>query len=93
MIVLSLAACGGEEAAEVPERITGVVTEVHPASGAVRAFSVDTGFETIEIAIDPDRDYGFDLRHLEEHRDTGQPVVVGLEDRQGRAVAVSIEDG
>ncbi len=76
----------------VPERITGVVTEVRPASGPVESFSVRTSDQKYDVSIDPARDYGFDLRHLEEHRDTGDPVVVELEQREGKLSAVSIVD-
>ena len=88
-ILVLLGGCGEEP---IPERITGVVTEVRPTTGPVRDFSVEGAFGTFEVRIDPDRDYGFDLRHLEEHRDTGDPVIVRLEDRGGQAFARSIED-
>ena len=90
MLLLLAAACGEEPA--VPERVTGLVTEVRPSSGAVEAFRVETTLESYEILIDPRRSYGFDLRHLDEHRATGDPVVVRVEQRDGAAYAVSIED-
>jgi len=86
-----LGACGaGDEPA--PERITGVVIDVRPGSGPVRSFAVETSFQTYEVLIDPRRDYGFELRHLDEHRETGDPVAVELEERDDDVYAVSIVD-
>ena len=90
-LLLLAVACGNEPV--VPDRLTGVVTEVRPSSGAVEAFTVETTFEAYEILIDPRRDYGFDLRHLDDHRATGDPVVVRVEQRDDAAYALSIEDG
>jgi hypothetical protein len=47
---------------------------------------------TLEVMIDPTRDYGFNLNHLYEHLDTGDPVHVPLEQRDGTAYAAEIED-
>lgn len=91
LTLLLLTGCSGESA-PVPDRVTGTVSEVRPASGPVDSFTIDTEFETYEVLLDPERDYGFPPRHLEVHRETGQRVVVWLEDRDGEAVAVRIED-
>ena len=37
--------------------------------------------------------YGFDLEHVQEHADSGDPVRCALEERDGRAYALSIADG
>jgi hypothetical protein len=75
-----------------PDQVTGVITEVRRAQGRIAGFTVDSGAESYAIDIDPRRDYGFDLEHLEEHRRTGDPVRVDLQDRDGRLVALTILD-
>ena len=96
--LLLAVACGAEPAAErpppspPPDPLTGVVTEVVVRGGEVTAFAVRADATTHEILIDPATDYGFDLHHLEEHRETGDPVVVDLERRDDGAYAVSIDD-
>jgi hypothetical protein len=78
---------------ELPNSVEGVVIEVESEGlGEVTSFMVKDGDETYEIGIDPDRDYGFDLGHLSEHRSTGDPVFVDLETREGELIAVTIED-
>ena len=77
----------------LPDPLTGVVTKVSAVRGGdVIALAVRAGQETYEVLIDPARDYGFDLHHLEEHRETGDPVRVDVEQRRDGAYAVSIED-
>jgi hypothetical protein len=44
------------------------------------------------ILIDPQIDYGFDLAHLREHMETGDPVRVDLELRAGDVYATQIDD-
>lgn len=92
IVVLALAACSSSPATEepVPEELTGVITAIErDGSGEIEAFTID---ETHRIRIDPARDYGFDLEHLEEHETTGQPVLVTTEPRDGAAYAVEILD-
>jgi hypothetical protein len=69
-----------------------VITEVKRAQGEITGLTVDAGAESYVIEIDPEREYGFDLEHLEEHRRTGDPVRVDLKDRNGRLVALTIVD-
>lgn len=95
--VLLLASCGPaepvpSEAPIAPEQIRGVIVDVRTVGGEVAGFVVDTPDGSFEILIDPDRDYGFDLRHLEEHRSTEDPVLVDLEARGDSLYAVSILD-
>lgn len=47
----------------------------------------------VEVWIADDVQYGFDLEHLQEHEDSGDPVRCALEERDGRAYALSIADG
>lgn len=78
--------------AKVPEEARGLITNIEREAGEIRAFTVKTDDgETYRIELD-DRDYGFDLNHLQEHLDQRLPVTVALEDVDGRAVARSVED-
>jgi hypothetical protein len=60
--------------------------------GRIERFTVRSEGETFEFDIDETIDYGFPLDHLNEHRVTGEPVIVVYEERQGRLVALEIED-
>jgi len=86
-------ACGGNSDA-TPEVVTGVITEVtwNDDRSAVQSFKVDAQGDDYEIRIDEGVDYGFDLAHLEEHRDTHDPVRVKLRERDGRLFAEEIDD-
>lgn len=78
---------------ETPTEVTGEITAIaRGGDGRIAAFTVDTGVRRHEIRIDAEREYGFDLEHLEEHRATGDPVRVTLENRDGRLYAVEILD-
>jgi hypothetical protein len=48
--------------------------------------------DTHKFFIDPDTDLGFPPAHLNEHRITGDPVVVEFEEKDGRPIATSVED-
>jgi hypothetical protein len=80
------------EPAQAPDQVTGVITTIRRDGGRIAGFTVDAGAESYDIDIDPQGDYGFDLEHLEEHRRTGDPVLVDVQDRDGRLVALSILD-
>ena len=56
------------------------------------AITVQTEGGPERILLDRGRDYGFDLGHLEEHRNQKLPVLVEVEEADGRTVAVKIED-
>jgi hypothetical protein len=88
-----IAACGGNSDA-TPDVVTGVITEVtwKDDRTAVQSFKVDAQGDDYEIRIDDEVDYGFDLAHLEEHRDTHEPVRVKLRDEDGRLFAERIDD-
>ncbi len=92
-------ACGGDPAPKQgsrpsppPDPLIGVVTQVVVRGGDVASFEVRAEGRTFEILIDAARDYGFDLHHLEEHRQTGDPVRVDVERRSDGIYAVSIDD-
>jgi hypothetical protein len=88
-----IAACGGNSEA-TPDVVTGVITEVtwNDDRTAVQSFKVDAQGDDYEIRIDDEVDYGFDLAHLEEHRDKHEPVRVKLRERDGTLFAERIDD-
>jgi hypothetical protein len=66
--------------------VDGDLTEVH-------SFTVLVSGEEMTFASIPDGSYAFPLPHLREHLVDGTPVRVGWEEREGRLVAVSLDDG
>lgn len=91
ILLLLAAACASEP--EVPAEVTGLITAVERNDrGTITAFTVDAEGEAYDIRIDPGRDYGFDLEHLEEHRAQELPVRVTIEQRGDDAFAVEILD-
>lgn len=94
LVLVAAVACGGSEPAPPPERVTGLITEIGRGNdGPIESFMVQEEGRTFRIRIDPRRDYGFDLEHLEEHRASELPVLVRLEQRNGGLYAVEILDG
>jgi hypothetical protein len=90
-VLFLLAACAS--APEVPPEVTGLITAIQRGDrGAITGFTVDAEGERYDIRIDPGRDYGFDLEHLEEHRAQELPVRVTVRERDGQAYAVEILD-
>jgi hypothetical protein len=89
--VILVASCAAEQP-PAPDQVTGMITEVRRAQGRIIGFTLNAGTEDLHIDIDPDRDYGFDLEHLEDHRRSGDPVRVNLRSRGGRLVALTILD-
>ena len=90
-VPILLAACASE--AEVPPEVTGSITAIERGDrGGITGFTVEAPGGVYDIRIDPGRDYGFPLEHLEEHRVQSLPVRVTLEDRDGEAYAVEILD-
>jgi hypothetical protein len=92
-LFLAVVAAVGCGAAEAPTEVTGLITAIgRNDEGAITSFTVEEVGTPYRIRIDPTRDYGFDLEHLEVHRDQRLPVRVTLEDRDGTLVAVEILD-
>ena len=104
-LALTAVACGGGGAEEprssttaasqtpAPTMLEGVITEVLPPdAGDVTGFALDADGTDYDILIDPEHDYGFDLGHLRDHRDTGDPVVCQLDPRPDGLYALTIED-
>jgi hypothetical protein len=98
--VLLHAACGGDDSSgrttagpNAPDQVRGPVISVDSQGlGKVRSFDVKNGDRIYKVRIDPSVDYGFPLDHLNEHRISGDPVIVGVEEREGELFALSIED-
>lgn len=93
---LLLSACGNGESEpepETPSSVTGVIVEVEQEGLTdVESFSLRAEDDTYQIYIAEDVDYGFPLSHLNEHRVSGDPVRVELEERDEKLYALSIED-
>jgi hypothetical protein len=99
MIALAIGACDDGDAPpdtsrpKAPDRVEGVVTDVTSENiDDVTAFEVRSEGQTYEIFIDPEIDYGFRLGHLQAHVVGSDPVIVELEERDGKLFALSIED-
>lgn len=92
--VLLVGSAGCRSDPEAPTEATGLIVSIEPqqGQGEVESFEVEDGDRTLEIRIDPGRDYGFDLGHLYVHELESLPVIVELEERQGALYAVTIED-
>lgn len=86
--------CGnGDGDGAAPSSITGPVVAVESEGlGKVTSFQVQSEGTRYDIYIADDVDYGFPLDHLNEHRATADPVVVEVEERDGKLYALSIED-
>jgi hypothetical protein len=90
LAVVAAVACGTTEA---PTEVTGPITAIgRNDAGTITSFTVEEIGTPYRIRIDPTRDYGFDLEHLEVHRVQRLPVRVTLDDRDGTLVAVEILD-
>ena len=94
LAVAVVVACGSPaDPASSPDQVTGLITSIGRGSdGSIESFTVDQGGRTYEIRIDPGRDYGFDLEHLEVHRVDRLPVRIRLTERQGTLFATEILD-
>jgi len=73
-------------------RVNGFVIAIEEEGGRPAAFTVETDAGPVRILIDEDADYGFDLRHLEQHRTEALPVSVEVVERDGEKVALRIDD-
>ena len=91
---LVVASCGGsaDETPPAPTEVTGTIEFVDTVGSKVTGFSLRGGGETYRVAIADDVDYGFELRHLEEHAATGDPVRCRLEERDGQLYALRVDD-
>ncbi len=92
--LVAAVACGDGEPAQPPGPITveGTITSLREPGGVIAGMILDTEEGSIDVRIDPEQDYGFDLEHLREHVETGDPVRVTAERRGDALVALSIDD-
>jgi hypothetical protein len=92
-LLMATSACASRAAPAAPTEVTGLITALgRGADGGIESFTVRDGDRTFEIRIDPGRDYGFPLGHLEVHRATRAPVLVHVKRRDGALYAVEILD-
>ena len=90
---LALAVACGDASLEAPRRVTGLIVEIRRDGGAIRTFTVETrDHRRYEIALEPNRDYGFRLEHLQVHLDQQLPVLVRIDERDGTLYATEILD-
>jgi hypothetical protein len=100
LLVIALAAgvsCSSAEPSgtgpgAAPTQVTGLITELTYEGEQMTSLVVESREGSVEILIDPEYDYGFNLDHLEKHRTKGQPVQVALESRDDGLYAVDILD-
>lgn len=96
LILALIAACGGDATPAAtpspPERVTGLITEVRFEGEEVVSFVVEAREGSYDLLIDPEYDYGFNLRHLEVHRVQELPVHVELAERDGALYANEVLD-
>jgi hypothetical protein len=84
---LLLAGCGQGD------RVEGLISSIEDQGhGRAVAITVENDDGPHRILLPEDIDYGFDLKHLAEHRDQREPVSVKVQERNGRDVALKIED-
>lgn len=92
-LILTAACSSSPTPAPPPDDVTGLITSIaRDDRGSITGFTVEDGGTRHEIRIDPRRDYGFDLEHLDEHRMQELPVRVTLEERDAGLFAVEIQD-
>lgn len=88
-----LAACGGDGGSDAPAVVEGTIVSLEYSAGSLRSFTVRApDGETREVFVADDVSYGFDLDHLREHRADAEPVRCDVEERDGKLVAITIED-
>ena len=93
LILLAVAAgCGGGGAAVPPHEAEGYITSVAGSGSDVPSFTLQVGTREYTILIDPELDYGFDLRHLRDHERRRLPVLCILEQRGDETYAIRIDD-
>lgn len=92
VLLLATVAVSCGSAAAPPEEVTGAITAVQSEGADISGFTLAAGSASYQIAIEPERDYGFALGHLHEHHATGAPVRVTLRSTWGVLYATSILD-
>ena len=95
--LIVLTACSGGKTADpasapATSPVTGLITELERSDGAIGAVTLDVEGTTYRFLVDPERDYGFDLNHLDEHVSGKLPVSVSFETRPDGLYATAIDD-
>ena len=75
-----------------PTQVTGLITELVFDGDQLLSLVVESRDGSVEVLIDAEHDYGFNLRHLEQHRTKEQPVLIHLESRDDSLYATDILD-
>ena len=75
-----------------PSEVSGLITELTYDGDQLASFVVESEESSFEILIDPEHEYGFNLKHLEQHRDKELPVLVTIDVRDDGLYAVEIND-
>lgn len=87
---MGLASCSSEQDSRT---VTGVVVEIESSGLArVEQFTLQDEGRRVTILVDDGTDFAFSPSHLNEHRATGQQVVVEVERRSGDLYALSVDD-
>jgi hypothetical protein len=90
-LVLVLASC---TESDTPSEITGTVVEVDSTGlTEVDSIVVSSDGDRFTILLDENTELDFPPAHLNEHRISGDPVRVEVEESDGTLVATSIGDG
>jgi hypothetical protein len=95
LAIATASGCGGDSnRSNTPPRseYVGVVVDIEGEGSNVRAFTLESGSDTIRLLIAPGVDYGFDLGHLRDHMATRDPVRCPVRQRGGRLYALAIAD-
>ena len=94
LLVALAGGCGGAgDGPDAPTVVEGMIVSLEHDAGTLRSFTVRAADgETHELFVADDVAYGFDLNHLRQHRAEGAPVRCDVEERDGRLVALTIED-
>jgi hypothetical protein len=92
-VAVLLGGCGGGDggADETPSVLTGTIEHI-TVKGRTGVFSLRANGRSYVVHMTRDVDYGFDLRHLLTHRDSGQPVRCHIERRGDMLVALDVLD-
>jgi hypothetical protein len=95
-LALAIVSCGGDEdrTGDAPSVVTGTVVEVQSQSlTEVGSFVVGQDEKRYTIYIDQNTELDFPPAHLNEHRISGDPVRVEVEEIDDKLVATQIGDG
>lgn len=98
LAVLLLVGCSeppmlvGQSPEPPPTQVIGLITELEYEGDQLVSMSIESRDDSHDILIDPEFDYGFNLKHLESHRTDELPVAVDIDARDDGLYAVGILD-